>query len=267
MRREKLTFPVFGEERADDVHLSALDTRVAEHVLTLRVPGDRVGVGLLELQLLGVDVVHLQGGVLVHHGQQLPAGGEVQAPDGRVDGEDDHREGVVDEYLEYLTVLQTQEQSLPLRRTAHHLDVSDQRLHHPLPLLLAHEVEAGEPLLLAEDEVVGADHQQVHLLVDLLLHPVVHIGQVAAVELVDDDPLGQLDGQPVLVDGDLLDEVPALDPHLLLGEKVLDDDVRHVLPVGVPLPVETVHGVTASTSTSHPGKQQISIKISVQFIL
>ena len=39
---------------------------------------------------------------------------------------------------------------------------------------------------------------------------------------------------PVLKDGDLLDEVPALDPHLLLGEQVLDDHVRHVLAVGVP---------------------------------
>ena len=53
-----------------------------------------------------------------------------------------------------------------------HLDVSDEALHDPLPLLLAVEVEAGKLLLLAEDEVVGADHQEVavHLLVDLLLH-------------------------------------------------------------------------------------------------
>ena len=38
----------------------------------------------------------------------------------------------------------------------------------------------------------------------------------------------------MLKDGDLLDEVSALDPHLLLGEQVLDDHVRHVLAVGVP---------------------------------
>ena len=40
---------------------------------------------------------------------------------------------------------------------------------------------------------------------------------------------------PVFIDCDLLDEVPALDPDLLLGEQVLDDHVGHVLAVGVPL--------------------------------
>ena len=39
---------------------------------------------------------------------------------------------------------------------------------------------------------------------------------------------------PVFVNGDLLDEVPALDAHLLLREQVLDNHVRHVLPEGVP---------------------------------
>ena len=54
-----------------------------------------------------------------------------------------------------------------------YLDISDETFHNPLPLLLSVEVEAGEPLLLAEDKVVGAHHQQVavNLLVDLLLYP------------------------------------------------------------------------------------------------
>jgi hypothetical protein len=39
---------------------------------------------------------------------------------------------------------------------------------------------------------------------------------------------------PVFVNGNLLDEVPALDAHLLLREQVLDDHVGHVLPESVP---------------------------------
>jgi hypothetical protein len=38
----------------------------------------------------------------------------------------------------------------------------------------------------------------------------------------------------VFINGDLLDEVPALDAHLLLREQVLDDHVGHVLPESVP---------------------------------
>jgi hypothetical protein len=38
-----------------------------------------------------------------------------------------------------------------------------------------------------------------------------------------------LDCQPVLVDGDFLDEIPTLDPNLLLRHQVLDDHIRHVL--------------------------------------
>ena len=45
----------------------------------------------------------------------------------------------------------------------------------------------------------------------------------------------------MFVDGDFLDEVPALDSHFLVGDEVLDDDVSHVLPVGIALPVEAVH--------------------------
>ena len=38
---------------------------------------------------------------------------------------------------------------------------------------------------------------------------------------------------PVPVYGYLLDQIPALDPDLLLRHQVLDDDVSHVLAVGV----------------------------------
>ena len=38
----------------------------------------------------------------------------------------------------------------------------------------------------------------------------------------------------MLKDGNFLDKIPALDPDLLLGEEMLDDNIRHVLAVGVP---------------------------------
>ena len=68
--------------------------------------------------------------------------------------------------------------------------------------------------------MLGADHQQVALKLpaDLLLDAVVHVRRVVRVELVDEDLLGQLDGQPVPVDGDLLHQLPALDPDCERGE-------------------------------------------------
>lgn len=68
---------------------------------------------------------------------------------------------------------------------------------------------------LTQDDVQGANHQQValKLLADLLLDAVVHVRRVVRVELVDQDLLGQLDGQAVPVDGDLLHQLATLDPH------------------------------------------------------
>ena len=90
--------------------------------------------------------------------------------------------------------------------------------------------------------MVGAHHQEValHLLVDLLPHPVVHVRLVPRVEFIDDDPLCQLDGQPVLVDCDLLHQIAALDPHFLLSQQVLYDHVGHVLSVSVALSVKSM---------------------------
>lgn len=68
---------------------------------------------------------------------------------------------------------------------------------------------------LTQDDVQGANHQQValKLLTDLLLDQVVHVRRVVRAELVDENLLGQLDGQAVPVDGDLLHQLPTLDPH------------------------------------------------------
>ena len=106
--------------------------------------------------------------MLVHDGEVLSCGGEVEAADGRVDGEQGHREGVVDEDLHDLSVLEADQETLALRRTPDHLDVADQRLHDPLSLLVAAKVEALEALLLTEDEVICADDEEVA--VDFLVY-------------------------------------------------------------------------------------------------
>lgn len=71
------------------------------------------------------------------------------------------------------------------------------------------------PSDLTQDDVQGANHQQValKLLADLLLDAVVHVRGVVRVELVDENLLGQLDGEAVPVDGDLLHQLATLDPH------------------------------------------------------
>lgn len=75
---------------------------------------------------------------------------------------------------------------------------------------------------LTQDDVQGANHQQValKLLADLLLDAVVHVRGVVRVELVDEDLLGQLDGEAVPVDGDLLHQLATLDPHWNHTERV-----------------------------------------------
>ena len=76
---------------------------------------------------------------------------------------------------------------------------------------------------------------------DVPLALVGHVLGVLGLDLVDDDLVGQLHGQPALEHGQLLDQVLALDAHLDLGEQVLHDHVRHVLAVGVALLVQAVH--------------------------
>ena len=58
----------------------------------------------------------------------------------------------------------------------------------------------------------------VDLLVDLFVGFVLHVIRVFIRHAVDDDLLGQLDSQSVLVDGDLLDVVAASDLDTSLGD-------------------------------------------------
>jgi len=75
---------------------------------------------------------------------------------------------------------------------------------------------------LTQDDVLGADHQQVafKLPADLLVDPVVHVGGVVRGQLVDQDLLGQLDGEAVPVDGDLLHQLAALYPDWIKKKKI-----------------------------------------------
>lgn len=73
------------------------------------------------------------------------------------------------------------------------------------------------------------------------LYLIVHRLMFARVELVQHDTLGQLHGQPIAVDGNLVHQVAALDAHLLARYQMLNDDVAHVLAKGIPLAVERVH--------------------------
>ena len=154
------------------------------------------------------------------------------------------RKRIVQEYLEYLSIFQSQKEAFTFRWTADDFDVPDQGFHYPLSFFSPFKIEALQPLLLAKDKMVGADDKQVAVdfLVDLLLDAVVHVRRIARVQLIDDNPFWELDGQPVFVNGDLLDQIPTFDPDFLIREQVLDDHVGHVLPVGIALPVEAMDG-------------------------
>lgn len=63
--------------------------------------------------------------------------------------------------------------------------------------------------------MLRADHQQVAFKppADFLLDAVMHVRGVVRVQLVDEDLLRQLNGESVSVDGNLLHQLPALDPY------------------------------------------------------
>ncbi len=70
-------------------------------------------------------------------------------------------------------------------------------------------------LYLTQNDVLRADDEQVAVeaLADLLFDEVMHVGGLVGEQLVDQDLLGKLDGQSAAVDGDLLHQLTAFDPH------------------------------------------------------
>mmetsp|Transcript_78083 Transcript_78083/g.137783 ORF Transcript_78083/g.137783 Transcript_78083/m.137783 type:complete len:276 (-) Transcript_78083:1278-2105(-) len=125
----------------------------AEHILVFGIPGDAVGVQLLEDQLLVLQMVHQAICVLIYHCQLHTAGTQIQTPHRGIELDQLDGEGVVDEDLQNGAVLQSHKQGLPLNRPANHFDVSDHTLQHPFPLLAAAEVVQLQLLLLAQHNV------------------------------------------------------------------------------------------------------------------
>lgn len=82
---------------------------------------------------------------------------------------------------------------------------------------------------LTQDDILGADHQQVafKLPAYFLLDAVVHIWEVVRIELIDEDLLRQLDSKTVSVDGDLFHQLTTLDPHW--GKTEMKGENEHVL--------------------------------------
>lgn len=95
-----------------------------------------------------------------------------------------------------LSVFKADENALFVGRSTGDFDVADGRVQVPFPLLDRLEVDALELLLLAQDDVVGADHHQaaVKVLQDLLFEHVVEF--VAVLLLVDHQFLLELNLVP-----------------------------------------------------------------------
>ena len=172
----------------DAEHTVAAET---QHILHLCVPRHAVGIGLHEQALLCRQVVHLAVRLLIHHRQLVARRRQVQAADGGGLADEVDGERVVHENLQDDARLQADQQALTPRRASHHLDVADDALQHPLPLLGAVEIVELQLALLAQDDVQRRDDEQValQLLVDALAHAVAHVAAVLVHELVDDDNL------------------------------------------------------------------------------
>jgi hypothetical protein len=222
---------------------------VAQHVVELRVPRQRVGAPpfVLVHQSAGFGVVHRHGAVVVHRGDAPAVPREVQAFDGARVLHDGHREGLIDEYLDDRAVLQADERALAARRPAGDLDVPHRRVKRPLALEAPVKIQELQFLLLAQDQPVGRRHQQAALQRAPKRggHDVLHVVRVAVrpvVQLpVQHHAVGELHGELVFVDGDLQNERAALDAHPSLGDQVLHDDIRHRVAVRVAVVVQPVH--------------------------
>ena len=76
---------------------------------------------------------------------------------------------------------------------------------------------------------------------DLFLDSVVHVRGVIRVQLIDHNFVRQLYSEPVSIDSDFLDQISTFDAHFLFSNKMLDDNVRHVVSEGVTILVQPMH--------------------------
>ena len=154
---------------------------------------------------------------------------EIKAPNRHLLLDQHNREWIVNEELQNIPVLEPNKEPLLIWGPTDNLDVPDETLLVPLTLDLPPEVHQLQLLLLAEDEVVrGNDHQvAVHDLSDVALKLVPH-GVLAFLLRLDVNKylVVKLNRQTIPIDRDLLDQLPALQPDLLITQHVLDDDIR-----------------------------------------
>lgn len=100
-----------------------------------------------------------------------------------------------------------------------------------------------QPPLLAKNNILRCHNKQItiQLVQNFLLQSIVHVKVVVMHCFVDENTVRELNCEPGSVDSDFLDVVPGLDSHFLLGDKMLDNDVRHRIAVSIPIPVQPMH--------------------------
>lgn len=163
--------------------------------------------------MLRLDVIDEHAVEVIDDSDLLTIGRNIDYTDGSGLLDDGNREAIVDEDLEHAAVLEANEDSLSLRRSTDSLHVSDVRVEHPLALEGSVERQKLDFLLENEHKMLRDHEKQVaiNLLIDLLIRLVLHVVGVLARHTVYDDLFRELDGETVLVDGDLLDVVAAPD--------------------------------------------------------
>ena len=130
---------------------------------------------------------------------------------------------------EHLPVLQPDEKPFTTRWSPNHLDVLDGCVQNPLALARAVKGQRREASIQAENEVARAHDEQAALnrLADFQRWQLdLESARLALRDLVNVDRLRQLNSEEVLVQRNLLDEVLALDSHVLLCRELAQHDVR-----------------------------------------
>ena len=175
-----------------------------------------------DLGLVSRDVHHLDRSWLVRNG---------------------NGEGIIDENTDNDSIFHAHKERLFLGRARHHLDVCDLVLENPFSHKNASECQQLDLLFKDKHKILGRDEQvgAVDALVDLLVRLVLHVIRVVGLNRVDDDLLGKLNRQTILVDRNLLDVVTAPDLDTSLRHQVLNDNISHQLAISIPFLIQSVH--------------------------
>jgi hypothetical protein len=154
-------------------------------------------------------------------------------------------ESIVHKDLQDTSIFESNEHALLLRGTADYFDVLDLRVHDPLAFENAREGEQLDLLFEDKDQVLGHTEEQVavYLLVYLFVGFVLHIVRILVRDRVDDDLLRELNGQTILINGDLLDVISAPDLDSGLSNQVLNNDISHELSVSISILIQPMNRI------------------------